>query len=220
MPVVPHTQTMILLHGRDSAAQDFASEFFESQASDNRTLMQIFPGMKWVFPSAPELRSERFDCNLPQWFDMWDTENPHEREDQQQLDTQVSRIQKIIADEAAVIGSDNLFVAGISQGCAIGIHALLTQDRLLAGFIGLSSWLPKHKELRRNTVASALSTPIFLGHCEDDEVIAVKHGQELRDRLRDMGVDVRWHSYEAGGHWLNEAQGVNDIVMFVDRLTR
>jgi lysophospholipase-2 len=51
-PSDTHTHTVILLHGRGSNAIELASEFFESQASDDRFLSQIFPTYKWVFPCA------------------------------------------------------------------------------------------------------------------------------------------------------------------------
>jgi len=37
-PIAAHTHTVIFLHGRDSNATEFAPEFFESQASDDRTM--------------------------------------------------------------------------------------------------------------------------------------------------------------------------------------
>src|SRR3954453_20909250 len=63
-----HTHTIILLHGRDSQAREFASEFFECEATctgpesadDDRTLPALFPTIRWVFPQAGALRSERF----------------------------------------------------------------------------------------------------------------------------------------------------------------
>jgi lysophospholipase-2 len=76
----PHTHTFIVLHGRDSTAQEFASEFFESEispsASDptgsDRTLQALFPTVRWVFPQAGSLPAERFEgVEMSQWFDMW-----------------------------------------------------------------------------------------------------------------------------------------------------
>jgi hypothetical protein len=48
------------------------SEFFESEA-DGKTLPQIYPQIKWVFPNAPILRAVRFGEEIPQWFDMCKT---------------------------------------------------------------------------------------------------------------------------------------------------
>lgn len=65
-PTTTHSHTIIMLHGRDSVASEFAVELFESQASDNRTLPQIYPGIKWVFPNSGMLNSKRFDMELSQ----------------------------------------------------------------------------------------------------------------------------------------------------------
>lgn len=95
-PTANHMHTVISLHGRGNTASKLAPEFFQSQASDDRTLPEIFPGFKWVFPALKLRPSARFDSTeMSQWFDMWcvslpprkkqwltncrSTENPHER---------------------------------------------------------------------------------------------------------------------------------------------
>ena len=74
-PRAAHTHTVIFLHGRDSDGREFADEFFESEASgpveQPRKLRDLLPGIRWVFPSAPILRSERFGIEMSQWFDIW-----------------------------------------------------------------------------------------------------------------------------------------------------
>ncbi|KAK0661592.1 hypothetical protein QBC41DRAFT_235826 [Cercophora samala] len=30
-------------------------------------------------------------------------------------------------------------------------------------------------------------------------------------------LDVEWHEYDDGGHWINEPQGVDDFVAFLRR---
>jgi hypothetical protein len=71
-PTAQHTHTIIFLHGRGSTAKEFQSEFFESE-SDGRTLPQIYPQLKWVFPNAPIVRAVRFGQDWTQWFDMCKT---------------------------------------------------------------------------------------------------------------------------------------------------
>lgn len=67
---------------------------------------------------------------------------------------------------------------------------------------------------------SRRATPVLLCHSADDHVVPVRHGRDLRDILlhkfpRD--VQVEWHEYESGGHWVNEPQGVDDMIAFVKR---
>ena len=148
---------------------------------------------------------------------MWTTEDPHERQESSDLSGEAERLHRVIEEEAAIVGYDNLFLAGISQCCAIAIHALFTQEHRLAGFVGLSSWLTQEDKLRTKANATALTTPVFLGHTKDDDVINISYGQDLRDKLMDMGMQVTWCHYEDGGHWLNEPKGVDDVVAFVNK---
>lgn len=217
LPTAGHTHTIIFLHGRDSLAKEFAPELFESQASGQETLPEMFPTVKWLFPTAELLNSARFNCEMSQWFDMHSTEDPHEQENDQDLSPSISRIQTIIAQEAAAIGNENVIVGGISQGCAVAIHALLNGQERVGGFIGLCSWLPKREAIMQldRSANQAIKTPVLLCHAQDDDVINISFGKELRDTLTSIGMEPRWCQYEDGGHWVNEPQGVDDIVAFL-----
>jgi len=153
-----HTQTIILLHGRDSIASEFAEEFFESQASDDRTLPEIFPTIRWVFPTSKIRNSARFEAPMSQWFDMWSVEN-HLEKNEIQIDglrESVNEILDLIRTEAILISPDRIILGGISQGCATAIHTLLYGGIRLAGFIGLSSWLPFEPEIT-TTMADSMT---------------------------------------------------------------
>ncbi|KAK5721949.1 hypothetical protein LTR15_006543 [Elasticomyces elasticus] len=223
LPTAAHTHTVIFLHGRDSTAAEFAPEFFESQASDGRTLQEIFPGIKWVFPSAPTIQSARFRTDMSQWFDMYRTETPHEQYPNstnsiavdRQLTEASAAITTIVDEEAQIIGRDHVFLGGISQGCATAVDALLRMDQRLAGFIGMCSWLPGQSAYE--CTLGAKQTPVLLAHCENDETIDIRYGKELRDKLVKMGCNVEWHDYKEGGHWVNEPEGVDDMVAFIQQ---
>ena len=249
-----HTQTIILLHGRDSIASEFAEEFFESQASDDRTLPEIFPTTRWIFPTSKIRNSARFEAPMSQWFDMWSVEN-HLEKNEIQIDglrESVKEVLDLIRTEAALISPDRIILGGISQGCATAIHTLLYGRIRLGGFIGLSSWLPfepeiattmannkawsmagnrlhySHKMLNTPTdqaktasvlsdfsSTSVLETPVFLSHSQDDDVVPIANGKKLSTTLEQLGMAVLWKPYEDGGHWVNEPQGVDDIVSFI-----
>lgn len=148
-PCGDHTQTIILLHGRDSIASEFAEEFFESQASDDRTLPEIFPTTRWVFPTSKIRNSARFEAPMSQWFDMWSVEN-HSEKNEIQIDglrESIKEILDLIRTEAVLISPDRIILGGISQGCATAIHTLLYGGIRLGGFIGLSGWLPFEPEI-------------------------------------------------------------------------
>ncbi|KAK2598486.1 hypothetical protein N8I77_011899 [Diaporthe amygdali] len=231
-----HTHTIIFLHGRDSINDEFAGELFESEASEPagqpRTLRDLFPTIRWVFPAAPTLRSARFDTDMSQWFDIWSVEDPAERSEIQHegLRKSASAVLDIVqSEEARVQGRQNIFLAGISQGFATVVAALFSAaiDRQegFAGLVGLSSWMPlgdrdnlvRMLDGERTLMPDALrNTPVFLSHSRDDDVVPVQNGRALRDILAQR-QEVEWHEYEDGGHWVHEPQGVDNIAEFLKR---
>jgi len=245
----PDNSTVILLHGRDSDCREFDDEFFESEASEPanqpRTLLDLFPTTRWVFPTAEPLHSERFDTTMSQWFDMWSVENPEERADLQQdgIRDSIASIFSVVQNEEKLVSRDKIFLGGISQGFATALATFLADGKGFAGLIGLCSWLPlasKAEELIRapavgdplealcrtyssnETSTSGLSraalraTPILLGHATDDEVVPVQNGRRLRNILLSLGFEVQWHEYSSGGHWINEPEGVDHIAEFLN----
>lgn len=223
-PTGPHTHTIIFLHGRGSYSLEFAAEFFESQTSDKQYVRDLFPGVKWIFPSAPYLPCGDTGSQISQWFDMKATKSPHDGEDEEQeaLMDAIDFIGTIVEQEAALIGSKNVILGGISQGCASAIHALLDKAIPLGGFLGLSSWLPLYDELGGlySFPNPAVDTPVMLQHCKNDDVIALRYGEELRDCLTKIGMSVEWRAYDNGGHWFNEPDGIDDLVAFLTRVMK
>ena len=113
-----HSHTIILLHGRECTATDFASELLEGQASDDRTLPEIFPSIKWVFLNSGTRTYSRFGSKESQWFDMWDMRSPQERKDLQidGLRESIAFILSVIRTEAAFVPPERIIIGGISQG--------------------------------------------------------------------------------------------------------
>ncbi|KAK6007017.1 hypothetical protein QM012_006025 [Aureobasidium pullulans] len=203
-----------MLHGRDSVASEFAEELFESQASDDRTLPQIYTSFKWVFPNSGLLRSERVDMELSQWFDMWSTEKPHDEPELSRagIEKAADRIVGLIKSEAESVPLNHFFLGGISQGAAIAIHSLHKSGLQIGGWMGFCTWLPLSDQF---TSGKLTSTPIFLAHNKDDKVISKDDGELMKENLQQPGLDVTWRTYETGGHWLNEPKGIDDLVAFL-----
>ncbi|KAM0462071.1 hypothetical protein ACHAPV_002428 [Trichoderma viride] len=241
-----HTHTIIVLHGRDSEAQEFMAEFFECEATGpetDRTLPALFPTVRWVFPQAKPLHSERFHIEMSQWFDMWSVEDQQERAELQitGLRASVDRVAKLIQEEELLIPRKRIFLSGISQGFATVLATFFADGRGgFAGLCGFSSWLPlavqavsevdvfagnsnqqlaamQRLYLGRDELSplQMTSTPILLEHCRDDEVIDIQSGTRLRDFLYQFDMEVEWNEYQDGGHWFNEPQGVDDFVRFL-----
>ncbi|KAF2877636.1 Alpha/Beta hydrolase protein [Massariosphaeria phaeospora] len=218
-PSVKHTHTIVFLHGRGGTGPEFESELFESQDSGDRFFTDIFPGVKWVFPSTATSYAETEQEDMHQWFDMASVQRPNERPEIQKpgLSKSVHYLLSIVEMEARTVPLNHIVLAGISQGCATAIFALLCCGVQLGGFVGLSGWLPFLGQLRAGAHLQygVLETPILLQHCRDDSVVPVENGMALADALRDMGLPVEAMYFDDGGHWLNEPAGMDGIVRFL-----
>lgn len=217
-----HTHTVIFLHGRGSDAQTFHSELFETQDSDGKYFKDLFPGVRWVLPRAQKSWSKLDKEEICQWFEMSSVQRPQEDFEAQKpgLWESVTRILAVLKEEAELVGLQHIIVAGISQGCATAIFTLLASGVRVGGFIGIAGWMPLAKELQDvsrvpGRSVDVLQTPVLLQHCRDDDVMPLTNGEDLAMRLEDMGMQVQWQSFDTGGHWLNEPEGMDAVVQFI-----
>lgn len=162
---------------------------------------------------------------------MWSVEDPSEQSALQHdgLRRTVPAILDLVQAEAAYVPQANIFLAGISQGFAAAVAAYFAGGQpKLAGLVGLSSWMPLEGKDGLTQLFADVGTrldvvsltPIVLFHSSDDNVVPVRNGRALREALEQSGQAVEWHEYEDGRHWVNEPQGVDDMVSFLKRNMR
>ena len=120
----------------------------------------------------------------------------------------------MIEEEVKLLNGDaqRIVLGGISQGCATAIRAMLP-GRTLGAFVGFCGWMPFPRDVR--AICSNTSTPVFLSHAEDDEVVDFELGLQLHDILRHLGMRVTWRGYQDGGHWIKEPEGFDDLTDFL-----
>lgn len=228
-PKQPCTHTLIFLHGRGDNGFNFGLGLTRSRSSSPiGGLRALFPSLRLIFPTAPDRLCTRYNETFTEWFDTWSLIDVEERSELQVegLRANATSVHALIAAEIAKgIPASNIFLAGISQGCATGLHALLTGKYQLGGFVGVAGWMPfvtpvsaagdapleKLRWLRRNLgmagdsgeedAAAPLKTPVFLCHGEMDTTINPEHGRRARDLLLALGMDVEFVSYPQGQHW-------------------
>ncbi|KAG4431278.1 hypothetical protein IFR05_013244 [Cadophora sp. M221] len=150
-PTSTHTHTFILLHGLGSNGEKFGAEFLESSISSNGTkFTEIFPGAKFIFPTSKKRRSSAYRrATINQWFDIASLEDPFKRRDVQfqGLAESSQYIRCILSRELETILSKNIFLGGLSQGCAMALGVLLSLEFPLGGFVGMSGWLPFRNDI-------------------------------------------------------------------------
>ena len=165
-PLLSHKTTLILLHGRGSAAERFSEALLKNPVSplstttpkdptnlpEIQTFRDCFPHTKFVFPTASLRRAVAFNRSLTrQWFDLWNLDLPEEK---QHLQAQGLRgtaefLHDLLRTEIEAVGPKNVVLMGLSQGCAaILVATLLWEGEPFAGVVGMCGWLPFRKGMR------------------------------------------------------------------------
>ncbi|KAI0377210.1 acyl-protein thioesterase [Hypomontagnella monticulosa] len=68
-----------------------------------------------------------------------------------------------------------------------------------------------------DTANSSATTPVFLGHGEDDDKIKPHFGKLASETMVTCGYRVTWKSYEDLGHWYKVPDEIDDLVDFIER---
>lgn len=158
-PSARHTHTMILLHGLGSHGGIFGRDLLKTgKASSGRTLDGLFPGVRFVFPTAQRRACTALQgAKVAMWFDVASLWDPRLREDLQRrgLCASAREIAAILLWETKLVHPSNVILGGLGQGCAAALTVLLSLGYRLGGVIGMSGFLPYQFELEMNAAESS-----------------------------------------------------------------
>ena len=152
---------------------------------------------RYVFPHAPKIPvSINGGYVMRAWYDIKNTDLMRE-EDAQGIKDSSESILKLI-DEQIEQGFDsqNIVLAGFSQGGAITYHAGTRCTKPLGGLIALSCYLALPELLPQEKSAENASTPIFAAHGSNDTVVPCHRGELAANTLKSLGYSVQWDTYE------------------------
>ncbi|KAI0100299.1 acyl-protein thioesterase [Nemania sp. FL0031] len=144
-----HTHTIILLHELDANGERWGRELLAQERTGRGKLPDLLPSARFVFPTAQLRRVSAFRRRHKAWFDIAGLHDPSLRKDLQRqgLDESAAEIRKLLQDEAADVGPENIIIGGIGQGCAMALSVLLSLEYRIGGFIGTRGYLPYQKEI-------------------------------------------------------------------------
>jgi phospholipase/carboxylesterase len=155
-----------------------------------------WPPLRFVFPHAP-VTPITLNGGLPMraWYDIAGFDLA-QRQDEAGIRASIVRVASLIAREVERgVPVANVELIGFSQGGAIALAAGLRHADTLAAIVALSTYLPIAEVTAGERHAANAATPIFMGHGAFDPVVPHHLGERSRDRLREWGYHVDWHSY-------------------------
>jgi phospholipase/carboxylesterase len=188
-PRAEHRHSIIWLHGLGADGHDFESIVPELR-------LEAEPHIHFVFPDAP-FRPITINSGMTMraWFDILELA-PNLRVDIDGLYASCRVIEQLIEAEIAQgIPTEQILLAGFSQGGAVALQTGLSYSRRLAGIVGLSTFLPTLERLESERSLANRDTPIFIGHGILDSIVAVEYGKATSDQLQAWGYPVEWRDY-------------------------
>lgn len=202
--------TVIWLHGLGASGHDFEPIVPELQ------LLQR-PGIRFLFPHAP-VRPITINggAAMRGWYDITSLDFGSREQDIKGIQESAEQVTALIEHEIRKgVAASNIILAGFSQGGAIALYTGLTGEHTLGGILALSTYLPI-QELTLAALNQGLSsTPIFMAHGLQDDVIQIQHAEQSRQVLEQQQLALEWHAYSMP-HSVS-AEEVNDISNWLKR---
>jgi phospholipase/carboxylesterase len=180
---------LIWLHGLGADGHDF-----EPLIPELRLVNEI--GVRVVLPHAPH-RPVTINGGMVMraWYDVLSTDFGY-AEDGSGIRQSEQELLTLIAREVANgIPAERIVLAGFSQGGAMALYTGVRYPRAFAGILALSCYLPLAESLARERCESSRAVPIMMAHGVSDPLIPLALAEQSRDRLRQLGYTVDWHTY-------------------------
>ena len=188
-PVLPPRACIIWLHGLGADGHDFEPLIPQLDIVDRL-------GVRVLLPHAPRRPvTINAGMRMPAWYDI-PAADFSRGQDSEGISASEQQLRDLIAREVAQgIPPERILLAGFSQGGAIALHTGLRYPQPLAGILALSTYLPLAARLEAEMSAASLAIPIMMAHGTRDPVVPLQLAEQSRDRLRQAGYQVDWHTY-------------------------
>lgn len=181
--------SIIWLHGLGADGHDFVP--IVSELNINQF------NIRYVFPNAPiQPVTINNGIPMPSWYDIRGMDIA-DKEDSVGMQASSSYLKELINQEIEQgISSENILIAGFSQGGAVALYTLLRYPARLAGCMALSTYLPFMANSKSELEKTSLPTPVFWGHGTEDTVVPLDLGETSKEHLLDLGFSVEAHTYD------------------------
>src|SRR5215213_3009931 len=165
--------SVIWMHGLGADGNDFVPVV-------NELGLGTGPGIRFVFPHAP---MQPVTINngyvMRAWYDVkWgDLEGRSKQADEKGVRASQAAITQLIENEVSRgVASEKIVLAGFSQGGAVALQTGLRNASRLAGVMALSTYLPLADTFEHAATTENRSTPVFMAHGTDDNVVPYQMG--------------------------------------------
>lgn len=183
------THAIIWLHGLGATANDFPPIVPELGLEQGRSI-------RFIFPQAPNRPiTINGGMEMPGWYDIKGMQIEDKQDAVGMAESQTMLEGLLSGLTESGIPSDNIIVAGFSQGGAVTYFSGVRTQHKLAGMLTLSTYLPFDTDTKVQQSKINMETPIFASHGTYDGVVPISLGKSSADVLTDLGYNIRWQTY-------------------------
>ena len=164
-PKSPARSAVIWLHGLGADGPDFEPLVLQWQLADEF-------GARFVLPHAPvQPVTLNSGMRMRAWYDIYDL-GFDGGEDAEGIERARQTLLGLIErEQQRGISSENILLAGFSQGGAVAFHTAVRWEKPLAGVLVLSAYLPLRQSLATQKRADPESLVLRMDHGEQDPVV-------------------------------------------------
>ncbi len=186
------SKAIILLHGRGGTAED-------------------------ILILGDELCDEDFYIAAPQatgntWY-------PHsfldpEETNEPWLSSALQIVKRLVDEISALTPSENIFIAGFSQGACLSLEFCGRYPARYAGIAAFSGGLIGNMVDIRKYTSGLERTKVFIGNSDTDPHIPLSRTEESATVLRSLGADVLLRIYTGMAHTITPGE-IEDVKKFM-----
>ncbi|BBN58821.1 alpha/beta hydrolase [Hydrogenovibrio marinus] len=182
---------VIWLHGLGADGHDFEGILPQLDLPQEAAI-------RFVFPTAPiQPVTVNLGDPMTAWYDIKSL-NLLAETDWQGIAQSVEYVHVLIQEQLdAGIDSQNILLAGFSQGGVIALYAGLTYERPLAGIMALSTYFPDPEQASEflQPKAEQMNLSVFYGHGNADPICPLAAAEASKNTLEKLGLEIEWHVY-------------------------
>jgi phospholipase/carboxylesterase len=181
------TASVIWLHGLGASGHDFEPVVPELG-------LPADAAVRFIFPHAPNLPvTINGGMRMPAWYDIkaMDIDRVVDKE---QLMASSDAVARLVDQEIERgVKSENIVIAGFSQGGAVAYELGLSYPKRLAGIIALSTYFATAKTVKVSEANRGI--PIKIYHGTFDPMVPESLGQMSVEKLKELGFSPSYQTF-------------------------
>lgn len=186
------SKAIILLHGRGAAAEDIIN--LADHFTDDS-----------FYVAAPQAHNHTW---YPYSFMNAEVHN------EPWLSSAVAIVKRLIDQISVVLPTENIFIAGFSQGACLALETAARYASKYAGIIAFSGGLIGEIIKREKYSGHFNGTKIFTGISDNDPHVPLIRCERSIELLKSMGADTLLKIYHGTGHTITP-QEITDVKQFM-----